>query len=263
MGARQGQVAGKAGVVTGAAQGLGYESARLLAAAGAAVVLADVDGAGARRAADALALDGAQVRAVETDVRDPAAIRAAIDACVATFGSLDFVHNNAGVLVAHPLLAVTPDELELMWSVNVGGVFWGCRHAVEVMRSRGAGGSIVNTASITALGGDPILPVYTATKHAVLGLTRAFAVDPDVARAGIRVNCVCPGDMDTPMNDRYFDSTPDPAATRAQVEALYPRGRMGHPAEVAAAVVFLASDGASFINGAALPVDGGLLAGVY
>lgn len=254
---------GRSGVVTGAAQGLGFESARLLAEAGARVLLADIDGNTARSAAQVLTQAGAQAVGFAADVSDPAAIRAAIDACVGEFGSLDFIHNNAGVLVAHPLLDVTREEIDLMWSVNVGGVFWGCRHAVEVMREQGTGGSIVNTASIAALGGDPILPIYTATKHAVLGLTRAFAVDPAVAGAKIRVNCVCPGDMDTPMNDRYFNSTPDPAATRAEVEALYPRGRMGHPAEVAAAVVFLASDAASFVNGAALPVDGGLLAGVY
>lgn len=254
---------GKAGVVTGAAQGLGYESARLLAEAGAAVVLADVNGDAAEAAAGRLRAAGANTVAVAADVSDPAGVRAPIDACLAAFGAFDFIHNNAGVLTAHPLLETTREEFDRMWTVNVGGVFWGCRYAVEVMRASGRGGSIVNTASIAALGGDPILPVYTATKHAVLGLTRALAVDSAVAGAGIRVNCVCPGDMDTPMNDHYFASTPDPAATRAEVEAVYPRGRMAQPAEVAAAVVFLVSDAASFVNGAALPVDGGLLAGVY
>jgi NAD(P)-dependent dehydrogenase (short-subunit alcohol dehydrogenase family) len=256
-------MAGKAGVVTGAAQGLGFASALALGRAGASLVVADLDGAKAELAVAALAGEGVTATAVTTDVRDPASIRAAIDACVDAFGSFDFIHNNAGVLVGHPLLDVTPEEIELMWSVNVGGVFWGCRHAVEVMRDQGRGGSIVNTASMVAFAGDPLIPIYTATKHAVLGLTRALAVDPAVAAARVRVNCVCPGDMDTPMNDRYFDSTLDPAATRAEVDAVYPRGRMGEPAEVAAAVVFLASDAASFVNGAALPVDGGLLAKVY
>lgn len=110
---------------------------------------------------------------------------------------------------------------------------------------------------------SPSSTITRSRRHAVLGLTRAFAVDPAVAGANTRLNCVCSGDMDTPMNAHYFNSEPDPAATRVEVEALYPRGRMGHPAEVAAAVVFLASDAASFVNGAALPVGGGLLAGVY
>ncbi len=159
-----------------------------------------------------------------------------------------------------PLHETSLEDWDWVNRVNLKGVFLGCREAVRAMRANG-GGSIINTASILAHTGDPFLPAYTATKTGVLGLTRAIAVD--YARDGIRANCVSPGDMETPMIEKYFAATPDPAAARAEMEAAYPGKRIAKPAEVARAVIFLASDEAAFISGTDILVDGGLTAKTY
>ena len=158
------------------------------------------------------------------------------------------------------LLETTNTDYDWVFDVNVRAVFWGCKHAVERMRKTG-GGTIVNTASALALVADPFLPVYTASKHAVLGLTRAVGVE--YAADGIRCNCVCPGDMQTPMIERYWQATGKPEEARAEMEAVYPAGKIGQPSEVARAVLFLASDEASFVNGAFIQIDGGLLSKAY
>jgi len=255
--------ADKAGVVTGGASGLGYETARLLGLRGARVVIADIDGEAALRAVTTLASDGIEARAIGMDVKERDEFKAALELCTDAFGSLDFLHNNAGVLGAARMASVSPDDLEKVFSVNVFGTFWGCRLAIEIMRRQSTRGAIVNTASILAHSGDPLLPVYTASKHAVLGLTRALALDTDVVSSGVRINCVCPADMDTPLNDRYFEALEDPIAGRVELEAQYPIGRMAHPREVAAAVAFLLSDDASFVSGTSVTVDAGLLASAY
>jgi NAD(P)-dependent dehydrogenase (short-subunit alcohol dehydrogenase family) len=146
-------------------------------------------------------------------------------------------------------------------AVHLTGAFWGCKHAIEEFRDRGSGGAIVNVGSILSFTADGYLAAYTAMKAGVLGLTKAIAID--YAADGIRCNCVCPGDMETPMIEQYFEGTEDPRAARAEMEAAYPGRRIARPEEVAAAVVFLCSDEASFVNGAPLLVDGGLGAKTY
>lgn len=254
---------GRAGVITGAASGLGLETARVVGRRGAAVVIADIDPVAAEKAAAALTDEGVHATWIETDVKDRAAMRAALLHCQQQFGTLDFLHNNAGVLSPGSLTEVTARDLEVTLAVNVMGTFWGCREAIDLMTAQGTGGAIVNTASILAFSGDPLLPVYTASKHAVLGLTRALAIEPAVATSGIRINCVCPADMDTPLNDGYFNAQPDPAAARTELEAVYPNRRMAHPREVATAVAFLLSTDASFVSGTSITVDAGLLASAY
>jgi NAD(P)-dependent dehydrogenase (short-subunit alcohol dehydrogenase family) len=150
--------------------------------------------------------------------------------------------------------------VQLEFDVNVRGVFWGCKHAVLKMREAG-GGTIVNTASALSLVSDPFLPVYTGSKHAVLGLTRSVGVA--YAADGIRCNCVCPGDMQTPMIEKYWEATGDPEKARAEMAAMYPAGQIGQPNEVARAILFLACDESSYVNGAFMQVDGGLLSKVY
>jgi NAD(P)-dependent dehydrogenase (short-subunit alcohol dehydrogenase family) len=253
---------GKCGIVTGAAQGLGRESALALAREGAAVTCCDVNLAGAEETASLVAREGGRALALRTDVAEVADIDAAIDACRREFGAFNFIHNNAGIQLEKPLHETSTTEWQRILDVNLTGVFLGCRQAVVAMLGTG-GGSIVNTASALSLTADPYLPAYTATKHGVLGLTRAIGTDPTYAQAGIRCNCICPGDMATPMIVQYWNSTPDPEAAKQEMAAHYPARRIGDPAEVAHAVVFLVSDKSSYFNASHLIVDGGLLAQVY
>src|SRR6185503_2785375 len=146
-------------------------------------------------------------------------------------------------------------------ATHLTGAFWGCKHALEAMRADGTAGSIVNIGSILSFTGDGYLAAYTAMKSGVLGLTKAIAID--YALDGIRCNCICPGDMETPMIEQYFDGTEDAAAARAEMEAAYPGKRIAHPREVAMAAVFLVSDESSFVNGTPILVDGGLTAKTY
>jgi NAD(P)-dependent dehydrogenase (short-subunit alcohol dehydrogenase family) len=251
---------GKRGVVTGAASGLGREVARLFAAEGASVVVADVNADGAEAVADEIRSGGGSAVAGATDVTDEGQIVAALELSESEFGGLDYVVNNAGVQLEKPLHETSNDEYDWVFDVNVRGVFWGCKHAVLKMRESG-GGTIVNTASALSLVSDPFLPVYTGSKHAVLGLTRSVGVA--YAADGIRCNCVCPGDMQTPMIEKYWEATGDPEKARAEMAAMYPAGQIGQPGEVARAVLFLASDESSYVNGAFMQVDGGLLSKVY
>jgi NAD(P)-dependent dehydrogenase (short-subunit alcohol dehydrogenase family) len=197
---------------------------------------------------------------LHADVSREPEVAGLVAAAVERFGRLDVMVNNAAIQVERELVETTEEELDRVLAVNLKGVFFGCKHAVLAMRRTG-GGSIVNVASILALVGDGILAAYCAAKGGVLALTRATAVQ--YARDGIRCNAVCPGDIDTPIVEAYFAAAPDPRARRAEVEAEYPAGRIAQPEEIARAVVFLASDDSSFMNGQPLVLDGGLLADCY
>ena len=248
---------GKRGVVTGAASGLGQEVAKLFAEEGARVVVADVNGDGAQAVAEEIGGDAVH-QACDVTVEEQ--VIAALDRSVSEWGGLDFLINNAGVQVEKPLEETSNEDFDWLFNVNVRGVFWGCKHAIARMRDAG-GGAIVNTASALSLVSDPFLPVYTASKHATLGLTRSVGVA--YAADGIRCNCVCPGDMQTPMIERYWDATGDPEKAKAEMASMYPAGQIGQPVEVARAILFLASEEASYVNGSFMQVDGGLLSKVY
>ena len=172
------------------------------------------------------------------------------------FGRVDVVHNNAGRLRAAPLVEHSLEEWDATFGVNVRSMFLVCRELVPLMRKQG-GGAIVNTASTSGLVGEPLIAAYSASKGAVINLTRQLAAE--LSRDGIRVNCVCPGWIPTGFNDPVLDGLTE-ADVQSMVEATVPLGRQGDPAEIAAAVAFLASDDASYIVGHALVVDGGLTA---
>lgn len=250
----------KAGLITGAASGLGYESAKLLAAEGAAVLLCDIDVAGGERAAQEIRDAGGTALFQQCDVSKEAEIIAAIAKVRSEWDGFDFIHNNAGIQVEKSILDTSNEEWDAINTVNLKAVFWGCKHAVTAMRETG-GGSIVNTASALSLVGDPFLPAYTATKHGVLGLTRAvgaaYAID------GIRCNCVCPGDMETPMIIKYWEATGNPEQAKIDMGAAYPAKKIGHPREVAQMILFLVSDDSSYVNASYMVVDGGLLSKCY
>lgn len=251
---------GKAALITGGGRGMGREVVLLMAGEGASVVVFDQNGEGAEAVAAEARDAGGTAIAYEGDVTREQDLADAIAKCREGFGGFDVIHNNAGVQLEKPLHGSTSEEFDWIAEVNFKGVFLGCKQAVLAMKETG-GGSIINTASILAHTGDPFLPVYTGTKTGVLGMTRAIAVD--YAMDGIRCNCVSPGDMETPMVLKYFEATGNPDAARAEMESAYPGKRIAHPREVAQAVLWLASDDASFVSGTDILVDGGLTAKTY
>jgi NAD(P)-dependent dehydrogenase (short-subunit alcohol dehydrogenase family) len=251
----------KVAIVTGGASGLGRLVVESMVAEGAAVVVFDRDEAAGQTLVSNLAEKGYRVAFLRGDVTEPNDFTSAIALAENTFGGFDVIHNNAGVQLEKPIHDTTDSEFDWVMGVNLRGVFYGCRAAINAFHRQGRGGSIINTASIAAHAGDNFVGAYTASKTAVLGLTRAIAVG--YATDGIRANSVSPGDMETPMIEKYFAATEDPAAARREMEAEYPGKRLAHPREVAQAVVFLASDEASFVSGEDIRVDGGLLAQIY
>lgn len=250
MQAFPGSLAGKSILVTGASSGIGAATALALGRAGARVGLAARRTAACEALAQAIEAAGGEALVLPTDVTREADVKAAVAAMVARFGRLDGAFNNAGALGrSAPLFEVTQEDLEAVFQANVHGVFWSMKHQIPALLASG-GGAIVNNASIVAAIGVPQLSAYTASKHAVLGLTRAAALE--YFQQGIRINAVCPGVIETPMSEAAFG---DPA-TRQQAVQSFPAGRMGQPEEVAATVCFLLSDAASFVAGHGLMVDG-------
>lgn len=257
-----GKLDGRVVLVTGAARGQGEQEARLFAAEGAKVVLADVLDDQGEAVAEELGVGSA--RFVHLDVGREDDWVAAVALAKEAFGHLDGLVNNAGILRFNELVATPLAEFQQIIQVNQVGAFLGIKHAAPEIEAAG-GGTIVNTASYTALTGMAYVGAYAATKHAILGLTRVAAVE--LATKGIRVNAVCPGAVDTPMtNPAALDPTADPEEAKEAVAELYkklvPLGRIGRPEEVAALALFLTSEDSAYITGQPFVIDGGWLAGV-
>jgi NAD(P)-dependent dehydrogenase (short-subunit alcohol dehydrogenase family) len=243
-------------LVTGSASGIGRATAELLAGMGAAVVASDIDADPGEAAATALAATGARVRFVAADVAEEGGVAAVVAEATSAFGHLDAAANCAGVGAGHATTHEYPvDVWDRIVAVNLRGTWLSMRAEVEAMLAAGTGGAIVNVASTLGLRGSPFGSPYSASKHGVLGLTRTAAIE--YAPHGIRVNAVCPGAIDTPMMDETFARFP---GFREALTGFVPMGRMGAAGEVAAAIVWLCSDAASFVTGEALTVEGGLLA---
>ncbi len=243
---------GKVALVTGASGGIGRATAVAFAASGARVLVSDVNDAGGEETVAQIAAMGGTARYHRCNVADPAEVGAMVARAVAEFGRLDFAHNNAGIN------NLGADEYEQdVWdrsiAINLSGVMYCMREEAAVMLPQGKG-AIVNTSSINGLTGNGAQPGYVATKHGVVGLTRHGALR--WATAGIRVNAVCPGVIETPMTAPL---TADPAM-RAVIDKMTPMGRMGRADEIAAAVLWLCSDESSFVTGHPLVIDGGATA---
>lgn len=246
----------KVALITGAGSGIGHEAAVLFAREGASVVAADVNDDGGKETVGEIEEAGGRAVFVHADVSRAADVEAMIAAAVKEYGRLDVLFNNAGVFPADDGSVLETDETtwDLVLSINLKGVFFGCKYGIPAMLASG-GGSIINTASFVALMGSANPQIaYTASKGGVLALTRETAIE--FARRGIRVNAICPGPVDTPLLQELFS---DPAR-RARRLVHIPMGRLAKPVEVAYAALFLASDESSYVNGMAFPVDGGITA---
>lgn len=245
---------GKAALVTGGGSGLGRASAIALARAGASVTIADVNEDGAKESAALVEQAGCDAAFLRADVTRPDDVAAIVDATVARWGRLDCAVNNAGMTgTAAPTADYTLDDWNRTIGLNLTSVFLCLKHEIPAMLERG--GAIVNMASGAGLVGFPGLPAYVASKHGVVGLTKAAALE--YAAQGVRINAICPGSTRTPMLEGFMGG--DERVERMMTRAV-PLGRLGRPEEIAEAVVWLCSDAASFVVGHALAVDGGAVA---
>lgn len=247
---------GRVALVTGAASGIGRATAELFAGMGARVVGSDVDADRGAATVGDLSEGGREVVFMAADITDGEAVAALVAFALDTYGRLDCAANCAGIGGGDaPTHQYPDDRWDQIISTNLRGTWLAMRREIAAMLAQGDGGAIVNVSSTLGVRGSPLASAYSAGKHGVLGLTRTAAIE--YASAGIRVNAVCPGAINTPMMDETFERFP---GFRESLLGFVPMERLGHPAEVANAIAWLSSDAASFITGESLAVEGGLLA---
>jgi len=249
------QLQGKVAIITGAASGIGRETALLFAKEGAKVLLADFNEVGAVETVGMIKKASGEADFIKVDVSEASDVENMVKKAVSKWGKLDIIFNNAGIEGKLVSIADTAEaDFDRIVAVNLKGVFWGMKYAIPAMIKNG-GGSIISTSSIAALVGIENIPVYSATKGGVIALTRAAAVEN--FKNNIRVNCICPGFIQTPMVDRFIGDNPE---AKAGYAAAQPRGHFGKPENIAQAALFLASDASEFVNGHAMVVDDGFTA---
>jgi NAD(P)-dependent dehydrogenase (short-subunit alcohol dehydrogenase family) len=248
-------LSGQVALVTGAAAGIGRATALAFAREGLKVVVSDVDAAGGEGTVEQIRAAGGEARFIRCDVTRDAEVRALIEGLQAAYGRLDYAFNNAGIDIEKTKLADAQEaEFDAIMGVNVKGVWLCMKYEIPLMLAQGRG-AIVNTASVAGLGAAPKMGIYSASKHAVIGLTRSAAVE--YAKKNVRINAVCPAVIDTDMYRRAIEIEPRKAE---YAKAVHPIGRVGTVEEIAGAVLYLCSDAAGFTTGIALPVDGGATA---
>ena len=245
-------------MITGSGGGIGRAAAIEFAREGASVVVADIQRPGALETAGQIQAAGGRAHAVETDVADPESVRNLVRETLRVFSGVHVLFNNAAIQVNKTVEDTTVEEWNREMSVNVGGVFLCSKYFMPHLRA--TRGAIVNMSSVNGFFVEPMCAGYCATKAAIIGLTKAMAIDH--GKEGIRVNCICPGYIDAGLAEGYFQAQPDPVAARASAGKLHALWRIGRPEEVGRVAVFLASDDASFVTGSAYVVDGGLGSGL-
>ena len=249
------QLQGKKAIITGAATGIGAVTARAFAQEGAAVVVADINEDNGSRVVEEIRSQGGTAEFVRTDVTRESDVEALVKQGAETLGGLDVLFNNAGAQRSGAITGFEQDQWDLLMAVNPRSCFFGVKHAVPVLREQG-GGSIINMASLAAVKGGAGLTAYSASKGAIVAFTKALA--PELAPYRIRVNSVCPGWIDTPFNRPAIEFMGGAEEQERVVKQIVPMGRQGTPEEIAPIVVYLASDGSTYMTGQALVVDGGV-----
>jgi NAD(P)-dependent dehydrogenase (short-subunit alcohol dehydrogenase family) len=248
----------KVAVVTGSGAGIGKAIAKEFASEGASVVVADINADAAQETAGLIKAEGGTAIAVHTDVSDPQSVKELVDEALRNFHSVHILMNNAAVQINKRIEETNFEEWNRQMAVNVGGAFLCSKLFMPALRS--TRGAIINMSSVNGTFVEPMCAGYCATKAAILGFTKALAIDH--GGEGIRVNAICPGYIDAGLAEGYFLAQPDPEAARAQAGKLHALRRIGKPDEVARVAVFLASEEASFMTGAAVAVDGGFSSGL-
>jgi len=244
-------------ILTGAASGIGKAAALLFAEEGATVCLLDIDRRGIEEATRAILDKNRKALPFVCDVTDERKVAETMEQVLRHAAGIDVLCNNAGIELSKSLISTEKDEWEAVLSVNLKGMFLLSKHVLPHMMDSG-GGAVVNTSSISGLLGWPDSAAYCASKGGVVQLTREMAVE--YGQYNIRINCICPGTTETPMINRLLSLESDPEETARSIKAMHPLGRFAQPEEIARAMLFLASDEASFVTGAVLPVDGGYTA---
>jgi NAD(P)-dependent dehydrogenase (short-subunit alcohol dehydrogenase family) len=245
-------------VVTGSGSGIGRACAIEFAKAGAKVVVADINFQGAEETVRQIRVSKGTAIAFKTDVSNPESVKQLVVFTIKTYSKIDILINNAAIQVNKTIEDITFEEWNLQMLINVGGVFLCSKHFLPYLRQ--TKGSIVNMSSVNGFFVEPMCAGYCTTKAAIIGLTKAMAIDH--GNEGIRVNCICPGYIDAGLAEGYFQSQPNPAKAREEAGKLHALWRIGKPEEVGRVAVFLASDDASFMTGASVVVDGGFGSGL-
>jgi len=252
-----GRLAEKVVIITGAGRGIGRAAALLFASEGARLALVDINEESGEAAAEEVRLQGGEAIYVKTDLTHSAQVKKMADTVVEKYGRIDVLYNNAGINHFGKVTDADEAAWDRVMAVNAKSVFLTCKFVIPIMAKQKKG-VIINTGSAASLVGLANLSAYTASKGAVLQLTRNMALD--YAKDGIRVNAICPGVTATEMTEQVIYDDPDPKAARERFDRVIPRGSMAAPIEIANAALFLASDESSYITGAAIPVDGGYTA---
>jgi len=245
-------------VVTGAASGIGRACAFECAKEGANVIVADINLQGADETVKQIVADKGKAAVFETNVSKPESVKQLVDFTIRSFSKIDALINNAAIQVNKTIEDISFEEWNLQMSINVGGIFLCSKYFLPYLRV--TKGSIVNMSSVNGFFVEPMCAGYCTTKAAIIGLTKAMAIDH--GHEGVRVNCICPGYIDAGLAEGYFQSQPDPAKARIEAGKLHALWRIGRPEEVARVAVFLTGDDASFMTGASVVVDGGFGSGL-